>query len=171
MNDLMKQRSILYQCDYNADYYAYKNAGDIATGCGSVTAALFYQSYTVIVTQIFLNLFIAIVINSFLNQNEEAKLPVTTDEINVFIEEWNKFDIEGIGSMECHHIEEFVVALCKRRTNLILNNKSVLRSVIVRRRYIASLDVPTHNSFKSFQFIDVLTCMSRATVEVVYIRE
>jgi len=48
------------------NYYSWKNDGEVMNGCGSVISILYFYSFTVIVSQIFLNLFIAIIIDSFL---------------------------------------------------------------------------------------------------------
>lgn len=70
MFDCMRTRSITFQCDPNADYYTWKNNGEVVNGCGQpLVSVLFYYSFTIIVSQIFLNLFIAIIIDSFMGQS------------------------------------------------------------------------------------------------------
>jgi len=39
---------------------------------------------------------------------------------------------------------------------LLSNKKRILKSTIHRRKLIASFEIPCHDSFKSFYFIDVL---------------
>jgi hypothetical protein len=46
----------------------------VANKCGSGWASyIFFVSYVIIVMQIFLNLFVAIIIDSFMNQSDAAK--------------------------------------------------------------------------------------------------
>lgn len=67
MYDYMRTRSILFQCEYDFDYYSWKNNGEVANGCGSpIWSILFFYSFNIIVGQVFLNLFVAIIIDSFL---------------------------------------------------------------------------------------------------------
>jgi hypothetical protein len=66
MFDCMRERSITFQCEEYVDYYSWKNNGEVMNGCGSMISILYFYSFTVIVSQIFLNLFIAIIIDSFL---------------------------------------------------------------------------------------------------------
>ena len=40
------------------------------------------------VTQIFLNLFVAIIVTSFMGQSEAFKLPVKPNDYDLFVEEW-----------------------------------------------------------------------------------
>jgi voltage-dependent calcium channel L type alpha-1D len=81
-------------------------------GCGNAfVSVLFFYSFNVVVSQIFLNLFIAIIIDSFLGQSQAYGMPVNQADIDDFIEKWQEFDPNGIGTMPCHELEKFVVAL------------------------------------------------------------
>ena len=66
--------------------------------CGSpLVAYIYFYSFTVIVSQIFLNLFIAIIIDSFLGQSDAFSLPVTQLDIDEFREVWKEFDHDAVG--------------------------------------------------------------------------
>lgn len=69
-----------------------------------------------IVSQIFLNLFIAIVIDSFSNKAEDFALPVTDMDVVIFGEVWSKFDRDSSGYIPLIRIEEFIMALAKSET-------------------------------------------------------
>jgi len=57
--------------------------------CGNpLIAYVFFYSFTVIVSQIFLNLFVAIIIDSFMGQSDAFSLPVTQNDIDEFLEVW-----------------------------------------------------------------------------------
>ena len=58
-------------------------------GCGNTGIAVaFFYTFTVIVCQIFLNLFIAVIIDSFLGQSQAFNMPVNSADIDDFIECW-----------------------------------------------------------------------------------
>jgi len=49
---------------------------------------MFFYSFNVMVSQIFLNLFIAIIIDSFMNQSDMFNMPVSPGDIDDYIECW-----------------------------------------------------------------------------------
>lgn len=51
------------------------------------------------VCQIFLSLFIAIIVDSFVNQSQASDQPVTQADILVFIDCWSHFDNHAKGNM------------------------------------------------------------------------
>jgi len=67
-------------------------------------------------------------------------------------------------------LEKFIVALSLTKSKLIANKKRILRNVTFRRKYIAQLEVPSHDKFGVFMFVDTLQCMSRLVVEAAYIK-
>ena len=57
--------------------------------CGSpVVAYTFFVLFHILVTQIFINLFIAIIIDAFLEQTDHFKLPIKKYFIQDFVEVW-----------------------------------------------------------------------------------
>ena len=91
-------------------------------GCGSpLIAYTFFYSFNVIVCQIFLNLFIAVIIDAFLGQSEALGQPVNQSDINEFIEAWQDFDPDGTGSIDCFNIEKFIFKLALTKSKLLQN--------------------------------------------------
>ena len=76
MFDSSQPYSIMYQCNENEDYYSIIARGDDPTdvygpkGCGTGFAVYFHILFQVIVSQVFLNLFIAIIIDAFFGQTD-----------------------------------------------------------------------------------------------------
>lgn len=165
MMDTARERQVLFQCNPNADYYSILANGMETDGCGSPNAVPYFYSFTLIVSQIFLNLFIAIIIDSFLNQADAFSLPVNQNDIDEFIEVWGHFDPDAKGFIESHELEDFIQQLCKTECGLISNRKLVDRDVTMRRRFIARLDIPSFNGFRRFMFYDVLQTMARNICE------
>ena len=59
------------------------------SGCGMPRAAIiYYISFQIIVSQVFLNLFIAIVVDTFIAMKNAFDLPIKQMDINMFIELW-----------------------------------------------------------------------------------
>lgn len=157
MMDAGRGRSVLFQCNPNADYYSILANGMQADGCGIANVAVpYFYSFTLIVSQIFLNLFIAIIIDSFLNQADAFALPVNQNDIDEFIEVWALFDPDARGFIESHQLEEFIQRLCNTECGLIPNSNMIARDVTARRRFLARLEIPSFNGFRRFMFYDVL---------------
>jgi hypothetical protein len=77
MYDYMRGTSITFQCIPNYDYYDYLNNDKTFNACGNpMISFLFFYSFNIVVSQIFLNLFIAIIIDSFLNQSSAYNMSV-----------------------------------------------------------------------------------------------
>lgn len=64
-----------------------------------------------------------------------------------------------------------MVNLSLTKSKLIANKKRILKNVTYRRKYIAQLEVPSHDKFGIFMFVDILQCMSRLVVEAGYIKD
>jgi hypothetical protein len=67
MADTMRERSITFQCDENPTYESIMNNNGIPNGCGKpLTARVYFFAFMIVVSLIFLNLFIAIVVDTFI---------------------------------------------------------------------------------------------------------
>lgn len=62
-------------------------------------------------SQIFLNLFIAIIIDSFMGQADAFALPVNQNDIDEFIEVWQEYDSDALGYIESKDLEDFILTL------------------------------------------------------------
>ena len=80
MFDSSRSYSILYQCVEDEDYETIIARGDLPTdtmgpkGCGTGFAIAFHLLFQIIVSQVFLNLFIAIIIEAFFGQASSGDL-------------------------------------------------------------------------------------------------
>jgi len=61
-------------------------------GCGTSFATTFHLLFQVLVSQVFLNLFIAIIIDAFFGQTDIANIPVKEENIKGFQNIWSKYD-------------------------------------------------------------------------------
>lgn len=68
----------------------------VTESCGTFSAYLFFNTYVVVVTLIFLNLFIAIIIEGFDNMTEKSKVPFKEKDLEKFTEAWVEYDSDVI---------------------------------------------------------------------------
>ena len=97
MKDVGRPYSITFQCDDNPTFEKFHENKGIATGCGHAFASAYFMSFQIIVSMIFLNLFIAILIDCYVGTTEAFNLPVKNYEFDIFIEYWSKFDPKATG--------------------------------------------------------------------------
>ncbi len=94
LRDMSTPFSIINQCitDYSVeDYLA---TGEIK-GCGTRTAVVFVFSFTLLVTLVFLNLFVAIVLDNFEDINKKDNDLLNEKNMKRLKRCWSEFDREG----------------------------------------------------------------------------
>jgi hypothetical protein len=60
----------------------------VPNGCGSVFSYLFFVLFTLIVSIIFLNLFVAVILNGFTSSNEEEGISKFKEKIDIVKKIW-----------------------------------------------------------------------------------
>ncbi len=72
MHALVRKHSLTFQCIENSTYDDFDRAGE-TVGCGvPFVGEFFFVSYILVVTLIFLNLFIAIILEAFSKTSKET---------------------------------------------------------------------------------------------------
>ena len=61
-------------------------------GCGSTAGYLFFLAFILMVSLVFLNLFIAIILEGFAESTTDSKIRVGEDCLNTFVQHWCKYD-------------------------------------------------------------------------------
>ena len=164
MFDAARSRSVTFQCDPNASYESIQANGGNINGCGSPTFAIIYfLSFQVIVSQIFLNLFIAIIIDSFIIQSEAMNMPINPNDIDAYSTCWMKYDCDAIGFIQGYELEDFFIDLSESGCDMIPFKNKVIRDPIYRRRMIANLEIPSHKNLEQFMYYDVLVAICKQT--------
>jgi len=70
------------------------NTLGVTTGCGASFVSTFYfVSFYLVVPLIFLNLFIAIILEGFTSTNNAMSSLLQDDDLDQFIEVWARFDV------------------------------------------------------------------------------
>ncbi len=112
LHSIVRTPSIKFQCIHNPSYEDYANAGNNTVGCGLPLAGEFYfVSYILVVTFIFLNFFIAIILETFQNTNQETFQVLNNDLQDHFKEVWSKYDPEALGFIEVMEFTDFLIDL------------------------------------------------------------
>ena len=89
MYDLGRGYSITFQCNENETYDDIQANGGQPFTCGQLWQAfLFFISFQVICSQIFFNLFMAIIIEAFIGKAEILECPVSPYQVQEFVKLW-----------------------------------------------------------------------------------
>ena len=63
------------------------------------------------VSLVFLNLFIAIILEGFAESTTDSKIRVNEDCLNSFIQHWCKYDPQGKGLIDVNQLENLIMDL------------------------------------------------------------
>lgn len=80
------------------------------TGCGSVIAYVYFNSFTIFVTFVFLNLLIAVVIEGF-SETDDTGMRLTDEQFDQFREVWVLYDPQGVGEVPSTSITKMLQQL------------------------------------------------------------
>lgn len=90
--------------------------------CGNqVLAYGYFISFMVIVSFIFLNLFIAIILESFNTSQNEEGLKIGQQTLNIFTEIWSEFDKKGRGFIQYTSLELIMDRLISEESQMLFD--------------------------------------------------
>lgn len=115
------------------------------------------MSFILFVTLIFLNLFIAIILQSFADINEKENLFLNDTNVGKFATKWAKYDPEGTGFIG---VNDLALLFFKIGPPLGFE-AGKFRTRRLQNEFISELKLPTYKNFKFFYFYDVLTALAR----------
>ena len=159
MFDLARTYSETYQCREDETYSSVMANGGEPFACGQpVVAYTFFIIFQILVSQIIVNLFIAIIIDAFLGQSDQFDLPISPYHLYDFVEIWSRYDPEATGFISIHDLEQFIIDLASSPEgfNLVIFHNKVLNSKTIRKRFITKLNIPMYYQLKKVSFIDTL---------------
>ena len=113
MFDFARTYSQTNQCRENETYETMMQNGGEPNSCGSPLLSYTYFVLFSIVFQIFLNLFIAIIIDVFLGRSEQEKIAVQKNSLQEFVNVWSVYDPDASGFIKISEFENFIVDLTK----------------------------------------------------------
>lgn len=74
---------------------------------------MFFGIFQLLVSQIYLNLVIAIIVDAFTSVIAAGKLPVTEDLIDEFVRCWAKYDPDATSFISIENLNNLLEDLCK----------------------------------------------------------
>ena len=114
--------------------------------CGNYwTGLAFFLSYMMFVSQIFLNLFIAIILDGFDDSKQEQSLRINDDMLRKFQRSWADFDPEGAGFILIEDLENLICSHIIDKTHWIRGGEVLLRSQKLLKNFICLLELPMYH--------------------------
>lgn len=87
--------------------------------CGSkVTAQAYFVSFQIIGSFVFLNMFIAIILEGFEKVQQEEKMRITDQTLEIFTECWSKYDPHGTRLIKINDLKELIKDLGKEELKI-----------------------------------------------------
>ena len=114
--------------------------------------------FYILVSQIFVNLFIVIIIDAFQDRESINNLPITFLNIYEFSQVWSKYDNEATGFINIVDFEQFMLDLIETEegSNLVIFKDLIKSYPVLRRRFLAKLTIPTYGQIRKVYFMDTL---------------
>ncbi|GMF20747.1 unnamed protein product [Phytophthora lilii] len=116
-NDLMHELATTDNCvddpEYNPKMCGFADfEGCIPLdGCGSPVAFLYFCSFTMLITYILLNIFIAVILEGFANEKDQANGVLLPQHYENFVETWSLLDPEATGMIQWHLLPKLIQQL------------------------------------------------------------
>jgi len=92
MEDITKHYSLLNQCIKDPTFEDYVANGHEPVGCGTHIAKAYFLSFSIVVTMIFLNLFVAIILQGFEDMNKRENQILNDKNVEKFRRVWSMYD-------------------------------------------------------------------------------
>ena len=137
--------------------------GDPPNACGSTVAYFYFISFMLIVSLVFLNLFIAIILEGFFNTTQADQMRIGEMAIDEFKDVWKEFDPDGTGYIDTNKMNECIKVLVQRENTVIdpKFHKHLEKDSALRDKFIAEARIPVYNTFTKYNFFDVLDGFAR----------
>ena len=149
MRDITHGRGPLFQCIDDPNYDDYKES-DETVRRGSIFGQVFLASFILFVQVIFLNLFIAIILQGFDFMNKKANMILKDNDLQNYKKEWAQLDPKGTRFIKINDLKELL-----RKIGSPLGFDSVTSSDPQRQKdFIIGLDLCTYNRVKYYNFYD-----------------
>ena len=129
------------------------------SGCGdTIWAYIFFTLFQLLVTQIYINLTIAIIVDAFTGVTTSDKLPVQNDLMNLYVECWSTLDPNATGYIKVTQVEDLLKELYQNEKcrKMLYFKGAAIESHQFCLRLVGSLEIPTFGQFKRVMFYDVL---------------
>ncbi|KAJ0409168.1 hypothetical protein ATCC90586_010249 [Pythium insidiosum] len=165
-NDMMYELATQTDCtpdpDYDPRVCGFNNTQGCIdlNGCGSPVAFIYMYSFTLIVSFILLNIFIAVILEGFSNEKDRAEGVLLPQHYENFVTTWSMFDPEATGFIEWHLLPRFLEALAPP-LGFDPSNKPSRKQI---EHFAHGLDLPIFRGTKVF-FNDVGRRMGKIIID------
>eukprot|EP00644_Phytophthora_capsici_P000129 jgi/Phyca11/539928/estExt2_Genewise1Plus.C_PHYCAscaffold_40231 len=129
-------------------------------GCGSPVAFVYLYSFTLLVTFILLNIFIAVILEGFAKEKDREDGVLLPQHYETFVNNWSTFDPEATGFLEWHLLPSFLATL-EPPMGLGSNSRPTSKDI---QNFVAYLDVPIFRGNKVF-FNDVARRVGKFVID------
>lgn len=109
MYDAARSESILFSCVEKQNYE--EKMRDGLQGCGNSASYFFFVAFILIVSLVFLNLFIAIILEGFAASATEQNIRVGEECLDTFTKVWKKYDPQATGLVPIEDLESIIMDL------------------------------------------------------------
>ena len=117
---------------------------------------------------IFLNLFIAVILNGFTNSSEEEGFEVFKILVENFKKIWQRFDQDATGFIDVSQMSKFI-SMIDKETDFI--SQSLNDNPKFINSYISQLQLPVYLKFQKYYFQDALILISKKFICHKYVLE
>ncbi|DBA00730.1 TPA: hypothetical protein N0F65_001201 [Lagenidium giganteum] len=133
---------------YDENMCGFKNSDSCEqlTGCGSSVAFVYFYSFTLLVTFILLNIFIAVILEGFADEKDRANGLLQPQHYENFISSWAVFDPDATGFMEWHYLPR-ILELLEPPMGFGKGSRPTLMEM---NEFISFLDLPIFRGNKIF---------------------
>lgn len=112
-----------------------------------------------------MNLFIAIIVDTFIAQTAAFTLPVKKLDIDNFVTCWKKYDSEATGFISWKDFGDFLEDLNNSEADFFKYSKDIMEHHYLREDWVKNMEFPMHNDMNDFYYYDVLTLICRHACE------
>jgi len=143
MWDCGRPNEVNFSCKSSQTYDQIEANDGVPEECGNAAAAyLYFVSFTLIITFIFLNLFIAVILQGFGDASASENCKLTDEEYDHFREAWMHYDNKAT----CFIDKNDLPSLLDDLGPPLGWDRTVLVEKVKQEKFIASLDLPIHGT-------------------------
>ena len=119
-----------------------------------MAAYVYFLSFMIVVSFIFLNLFIVVIFESFENSKNEAHLKVSTLAFEKFRKIWSNFDHKGSGYIEVEDLPPLIEMILDEEIAWVQELNEDLSNGLIEKEEYESKNV-MFNLYKDHHFLDI----------------
>ena len=143
----------MYECKEEPTYQDYLANNKEPVGCGNFALSVsFFLVFVLSVSLVFLNLFVAVILEAFASTISRDAKWVDYDMIEDFRDVWSKFDPSATGFIKVKRLKQFLLKL----GSPLGWEQSYETDPDYMVKVLLELNLPTYNDGKMYSFVSVL---------------